>query len=93
MFFILVTIGTNLLNLLLYCYNGKETTDSYAAFSVHLFQSDWYALPLELQKYILMMIADAQLPMYYHGFGIVRMNLETFTSVGFEFSMMDQNTN
>lgn len=80
-FYTLITIGTNLSNLLLYCYYGKQTTDYYAAYADCLFESQWYKLPVDLQKVMLMVIGNAQRPLFYHGFRIARMNLETFTSV------------
>lgn len=46
-----------------------------------LFQANWQALPLKLQKYFVVMITNAQTPLYYHGFGVAVLNLETFTKV------------
>lgn len=54
----------------LYCYFGKSATDSY-----------WQKLPIELQKYLILMIANMQRPLYYHGFGIAVLDLETFIKV------------
>lgn len=43
-----------------------------------LYDCNWYDLPLDLQKYFIMMIANAQTPVHYHGYGIITLNLETF---------------
>lgn len=46
-----------------------------------LFQANWQALPIKLQKYIIVMIASAQRTLYFDGFGIVVLNLEAYTQV------------
>lgn len=49
--------------------------------SVALYDSDWYKLPMGLQKYFVMMIANAQIPLQYHGYGLITLNLQTFSQV------------
>lgn len=46
-----------------------------------LTQSNWYQLPYDLQPYFVLMIANAQKKVYYHGFQIVTLDLEKFTQV------------
>lgn len=70
-----------MLNLFLYCYYGKCTTDSYAAFADCSYQSNWMDLLIDLQKYFILMIAHAQMPLHYHGYGMVNLNLESFCKV------------
>lgn len=81
-------------NLFLYCYYGKFTTDSYLAFNQSVYESNWYLLPSKIQKSIVLLIGNAQRPLFYHGSHIVNLNLETFLKVrtldlnnfsGFEF--------
>lgn len=79
--FLLIVLCIGSSNLFLYCYFGKLATESYAKMSVCLFECNWRSLSVKLQKYIIVMIANAQLPMYYHGFGVAILNLETFTKV------------
>lgn len=67
--------------LFIYCYYGKQVTDSYAAFAMSLYQMDWPHLPNDLQKSLIIMITNAQKEVSYHGFGLVKLNLETFTMV------------
>lgn len=64
-----------------YCFYGRLTIDSYARMADLLFESDWQKLPVNLQKYVTLMIADMQRPVYYHGFGILVLDLETFANV------------
>lgn len=81
---IIVTIFgtiTNLLILYAYCYYGKLATDYYAQYAERLCYSKWMNLPTNIQKYFIMMIAYAQEPMFYHGYGIVELNLNTYTKV------------
>lgn len=77
---ILITmVSTSLL--FWYCYFGKIATDSFEAMADCLYESNWQSLPIELQKYFIIMIANAQRKLYYHGFGVVKLDLEAFTKV------------
>lgn len=69
------------LTLYLYCYNGKRATDCFGAFSNCLYEFNWAVLPIHLQKDFILMIAHAQKPFFYHGCGLVEVNLETFLKV------------
>lgn len=46
-----------------------------------LFEANWPNLSVGLQRHVLLMISNTQKPLYYDGFGIVILNLQTFTSV------------
>lgn len=83
MIFLTVMVSTSLL--FWYCYFGKIATDSFEAMSDCLYESDWPSLPIELQKYFIIMIANAQRKVHYHGFGIVKLDLEAFTKVWINF--------
>lgn len=80
---ILSGVLISLSNLFLFCYFGKVTTDSFEKMAACLYSEvDWSELPVELQKYLILMIANVQRPLYYHGFYVTILNLETFCSVG-----------
>lgn len=76
-----MAISTALLTLYVNCYFGKMATESYTDMSDCLFQSNWQAQSIKLQKYIIIMIGNAQQPYYYHGFNLATLQLETFISV------------
>lgn len=78
---ILLTTWFSTLLLFVYCYYGKIATDSFIAMSDCLYESNWHNLPIHLQKYFIIMITNAQRKLYYHGFGILFLNLETFSAV------------
>lgn len=67
--------------LFLYCFFGKLAIDSFARMADSLFEANWQDLPINLQKYFILMIANSQKPIYYHGFGVAILNLETFCKV------------
>lgn len=69
------------LNLFLYCYNGKLASESYKQIGDALYDHNWLGLPLNYQKYFILKIANAQIPLNYHGYGIFELNLETFIDV------------
>lgn len=78
---VLATFLSSILTLFLYCYYGKIATKSFEDMADDLYQANWHDLPIGLQKYFIIMIANSQRPIYYHGFGVVILNLETFTKV------------
>lgn len=67
--------------LLPYCYFGKVTSESFAQMCDSIYYLNWPHLPIELQKLIILMIAHMQQSIFYHGFGIVQLDLNTFVRV------------
>lgn len=65
----------------LYCFFGKLASESFEQMADCLYECNWYGLPVGLQKYFILMIGNAQRPLYYHGFGIAVLNLKTFSKV------------
>lgn len=62
---ILVSISLmGLLNIFLYCYFGKLATESFEKISNCLYESNWRKLPIKQQKYVLLMMVNAQQPLY-----------------------------
>lgn len=54
---------------------------SYVQMANGLNNCIWYKMPVNLQKYFILMIANAQRPVYYHGFKLIVLSLETFLDV------------
>ena len=77
----IVNILAGLYNLFLYCFFGKMVTDMFSQISEYLYESNWYELPIELQKNFILAIQNAQLPLQYNGFEVAVLNLETFCAV------------
>lgn len=46
-----------------------------------VFEMNWLDLPVDLQKYFILIIANMQKPLYYYGGGIVILDLSTFVNV------------
>lgn len=78
---ILAAYVVNASNLFIYCYFGKIATDSYDGMAHSLYESNWQALPIDLQKCLVLMIGNMQRPVHYHGSGVVMLNLEIFLQV------------
>lgn len=68
-------------NLFFYCFFGMVATESYEKMAECIYESDWTELPVKLQKYILLMIGNAHRPLYYDGFGLAILRLQTFQNV------------
>lgn len=69
------------LNLYFYCLYGKYATDSFQAFSDCLYETNWFVLPNDIQKNFILIIGQAQKRIYYHGHGVINLDLETFCKV------------
>lgn len=67
--------------LFLLCFFGKIATDSFDEMAKILYESNWQHLSPDLQRNFVIMIANAQQPLHYDGFGMAILNLETFTRV------------
>lgn len=71
----------SLSTLFLYCYFGQVAGDCYDRMDITFYKSNWLNIPIELQKYFVIMIGNAQIPLNYHGFGIAFLNLNTYLRV------------
>lgn len=81
-FFIMIfALLSGTLNLFLYCYFGKCASKYYEEYADYLFDSNWINLPINMQKAYVIMIANDQQPLYYHGCNVVNLTLETFSRV------------
>lgn len=70
-----------------YCYFGFLATESFGKMSDCIYNDiDWQKIPIELKKYIILMIANMQRPLYYHGFNVVTLELNTFCRVSVLFT-------
>lgn len=72
---------SSMLNLYIYCYFGTFTTSNFEMLEDYLYESQWYNLPNDLQKYFIMMIKNAQQPLTYDGFRLISLNLQTLAKV------------
>lgn len=70
-----------LIHLFVYCYYGKLATESFEKMANILYKSNWRELPIRLQKHFIVMIANAQQPIHYHGFNVIVLDLTTFCAV------------
>lgn len=64
-----------------YCFFGKLATESLKKIADCLYEMNWYDLPIDLQKNLILIMVSAQKPIYYHGYGLAVLELETFTKV------------
>lgn len=65
----------------LFCTFGEMVTHQFNVFSEELYMCDWYMFPLELQRMLIIFIANAQQPATVHGFGDTTCTRDTFKRV------------
>lgn len=85
-FHIVLVFGTFLdcmITLFVYCYFGRLATDSFLIMSDIMYECEWLNLSVDLQKDLALVIGNMNRPLYYHGFGIAILNLETYARVWF----------
>lgn len=76
----LITLSMSIL--FIYCYFGKIATNSFAKMSDFVYlKMKWHNLPIKLQKYVILMIGNMQQPIFYHGFYVAVVDLNTFIRV------------
>lgn len=80
-FIAVISMLTSAGNIFLYCYVGTFTTVKFLRFSDAAYESLWYKFPVELQKYLRLIIADAQRSRAFDGYGVMDLNLVTFAKV------------
>lgn len=76
-----VALATGESNLFLYCYHGGRTTVNYLEFTDCIYGIKWIQLPVQLQKLFIIMIGQAQKPLFYSGSGIIKLDLAVFGNV------------
>lgn len=79
-----VVTGTS--TLFFYCYYGSRTTENFNNFPIRFYESKWYELPINQQKYFIIIIANSQIPVIFHGFRLFELSLSTFLLVCFELN-------
>lgn len=58
------------------------TTENFAKMpDCVYFEMKWDRLPVKLQTYVVLMIQNMQRPIFYHGFDVAVMDLNTFLRV------------
>lgn len=85
LFDISMCIVASLSNLFIYCYFGKMACNSFEKVASSMYESAWVDLPLELQKYLVVTIQNAQRPVIFKGFNIYHIDLETFAQASRQF--------
>lgn len=87
---ILAIASFGMVNLFIYCFFGKMTTENFANMPDYLyFDMKWHKLSVKLQTYIVLMIQNMHKPIFYHGFDVAVMNLNTFLQVSMPIQLVD----
>lgn len=74
-----------MVSLYLYCHFGDQVTQRFEDIGDAVYQIDWYALPLDMQKNLPMVIALTQKRVFVRGFADTRSTREVFKKVTFNW--------
>lgn len=65
----------------LYCYFATHATDRLTKIGNNIYESSWYEFPINIQKYLILIIIRSQNPIYFTGLGLLNCTLESFGKV------------
>lgn len=71
----------SLLMIFFFCILGEMVTNQFEMFNDELNQCNWYVLPLELQKIMIIVMVNAQRETVIRGFGNILCTRQTFKKV------------
>lgn len=77
----MIAFAVSVVNLYLYCYADATITVDCLKYSEIICEIDWYLMPVDLQKYLILMIQSGHQILVFSGYDIIKLNLESFTSV------------
>lgn len=66
---------------LIFGFTGTACTEAFENYSRYMYKSNWYNLPNDLQKYTILVIANGNRPLFFHGMNILTLDLHTIASV------------
>lgn len=64
-----------------FCYFANLVTDRVSMLSDSVYDLNWFDQPMEMQKYIILMMARSQERVYFSGFGLISCSMEIFGKV------------
>lgn len=65
----------------IFCYFANSTTDRVAAIGEAAYDLNWFDHPVEMQKYMILIIGRSQEPAHFSGLNLIRCTLEVFGKV------------
>lgn len=70
------------------CYFATYSTNRVSTINEAVYDLNWYDYPQDVRKYILLIMAQAQVPIFFSGFKMVHCTLEIFgkVSISCEYS-------
>ena len=64
-----------------YCYSASFVTERILSNGNTMWSTNWFDYPPELRKYVLLIIARSQRPVFFTGLGLIKCTMETFRAV------------
>lgn len=76
-------LGIIVANVFTFCYFGNLVTNKLMEIDTTAYSLQWYEFPIKQQKYIILLMAQAQRPIVLSGYFRTSCSLERFKDVGF----------
>lgn len=80
-FFFIIVVGVSFGIIFTYCFSGSMATESLLKNADDAYDIEWYRQPVKYQKYVVILIMEAQRPLRFHGYKIAYCNCEIFLKV------------
>lgn len=82
---VILGVQCNTGTVFLYCYVGSLTMNQFHRYGDISYEAQWIKMPIELRKFVQIVIADAQRLLKFTKLNLVDLNLTAFTTVRFCF--------
>lgn len=74
-----------------FCELGAQVTNQFNTLHEELYQSEWYSLPIEMQRMMVIFMFDAQLSVLLRGYGNISCTRNSFKNVhGFQWELASE---
>lgn len=79
--FCIIVVVCSLIWPYIYCQFASFITERISRVDDSIYGSNWYNYPVGVQKYLILIIALSERPIYFTGFGLMKCTLEMFGAV------------
>lgn len=73
-----------------FCYFGDMASNRLSSIGLAVYAANWYDYPVQLQRFIVLMISRSGKPAYFNAFDVINCSLEVFGKVVFQLAIAIQ---
>lgn len=81
LFYAVICLSAGLFWPFMICYSATYASSDVNNIGDLVYSSKWYDYPARVRKYVILLVAQSQIPIFFTGFRMIRCNLEVFLKV------------